>query len=334
MTRECNYNCFFCHIEGDPRGGPARIGMSPPVLKPSDYYIIAAAATRLGIRAFKLTGGEPLVRGDVVDIVLNINEAAGGAADISMTTNGYLLPVYAGSLHKAGLRRVNVSLHSLNRQHYKVITGVDGLDMVLSGIKKAVEVGLKVKVNMTVTKVNYEDVWDIIEFASENGLSVQLIELQPVNEGLRVFKDMHVNLVDIEHKLKDLSAKVIIRDLHNRPIYVLRSGVQVEVVKPYNNPFFCAGCRRVRLLADGRLTPCINYKGPGVSVVRILRQARGLEEAIEAVEHALIEVNQLRRPFYLWPLGSGDGMSRRPQGALRISLPKRPSVQAVQGMPS
>ncbi|ADL19424.1 Probable molybdenum cofactor biosynthesis protein A [Acidilobus saccharovorans 345-15] len=323
VTRECNYRCFFCHIEGDPSGGPARIGTSPPQLKSDDYYVVAAAAGRLGIRAFKITGGEPLVRSDIASIISNIRDASGPDADISMTTNGYLLSAYAKALYDSGLRRVNVSLHSLDREHYKIITGVDGLDRVIDGIERALDVGLKVKVNVTVTKVNVNDVWDIIDFASSRGVAVQLIELQPVNEGLRVFKDMHVDLSYLESKLKEYSSKVVLRPLHNRPIYILKNGVTVEVVKPFNNPLFCAGCRRVRLLSDGRLTPCINYMGPGVNILRVLREARTKEEAIDGVVKALIKVNQLRKPFYMWPLG-GDGHTLTSYNvAGRLALPKK-----------
>lgn len=329
VTRECNYRCFFCHIEGDPSGGPARIGTSPPQLKPEDYYIVAAAASRLGIRAFKITGGEPLVRSDIASIISNIRSASGPDTDISMTTNGYLLPIYAKALYDSGLRRVNVSLHSLNREHYRIITGVDGLDQVIDGIERALQVGLKVKVNVTVTKVNINDVWDIIDFASTKGIAVQLIELQPVNEGLRVFKDMHVDLSYIESKLKERSSKVILRPLHNRPIYVLENGVTVEIVKPFNNPLFCAGCRRVRLLSDGRLTPCINYVGPGVSIIRALREAKSKEEAIDSVVKALIKVNQLRRPFYMWPLGGDGHIMTFHRATGRLELPKKVTSTAA-----
>ncbi len=320
MTDECNYSCFFCHVEGDPVGAPRPVGRGRALMSPGDYNVVARAAAGLEIRSFKVTGGEPLLRRDIVEVVESLSDGADGAADISMTTNGYLLSRLANKLRDAGLSRVNVSLHSLNRDHYKAITGVDGLDRVLDGLRAAAEVGLSVKVNVTVTRVNRDDVWDVIKFASSNGFRVQLIELQPVNEGLRVFRQQHVPLEDIEKELLRAGARVRFRELHNRPIYVLPDGTEVEVVKPYDNPLFCAGCRRVRLLADGTLTPCINYRGPGVN---LLRRIRGLayEAAVEEARRALVEVNLIRRPFYLWRLDT-DGGLRRAAG-LRMPLPSR-----------
>jgi len=320
VTDECNYRCFFCHIEGDPIGSPRPLGLGRHSMAPHDYYVVARAARALGIRSFKVTGGEPLVRRDIVEVIRSIKEGAGNAVDMSMTTNGYLLAVYARALREAGLERINVSLHSLNRERYKAITGVDGLDAVLKGLDEALRVGLKVKVNVTVTKINKDDVWDVISYASSRGFRVQLIELQPVNEGLKIFKQQHVSLAEIERRLLGIGAKVRLRDLHNRPIYVLPDGTEVEVVKPYDNPAFCAGCTRVRLLADGTLTPCINYRGPGVN---LLRRIRGLpdDEAVEEAKRALMEVNSLRRPYYMWRLDMDDGIIKPTR--LRLDLPSR-----------
>ncbi|MGC9210124.1 MAG: GTP 3',8-cyclase MoaA [Acidilobus sp.] len=325
VTNECNYRCFFCHIEGDPVGSPRPIGAGLTLMKPHDYFVVALGASRLGISSFKLTGGEPLLRSDIVDVVSSIREGAGKRADLSMTTNGYLLARLAQRLAAAGLNRVNVSLHSLNREHYRAITGVDGLDHVLDGLRESAKAGLKVKVNVTVTRINVNDVWDVIMFASEMGFKVQLIELQPVNLGMKVFSNQHVPLDQIEERLLAMGAKRRTRDLHNRPLYVLPDGTEVEVVKPFNNPLFCAGCTRVRLLADGTLIPCINYRGIGVNLLRRIR-GLGEEEAVEEVVRALIEVNSLRRPYYLWRLDLRDG-AKSVRG-LRLSIPSRAMAQA------
>ncbi len=323
VTRECNYRCFFCHIEGDPVGRPQQVGTSPPAVLPSDYYVIARAARELGVSSFKLTGGEPLVRHDIVEVVKSIREGAGENSDISMTTNGYLLAMMVKRLREAGLRRVNISIHSLDRHRYEMITGVDGLPHALEGLRKAIEAGLEVKVNMTVTKDNMDDVWKLIDLAGREGFKVQLIELQPVNRGKDRFREEHVALNYIEERLKSMAVSTRHRSLHNRPIYVLADGVEVEVVKPFDNPLFCAGCTRIRLLADGRLTPCINYVGPGVN---LLSRIRGLplERAVERAKEAIQEVNRLRRPFYMWTIGlRSDGGKGLGGPIARLTLPKR-----------
>ena len=326
VTRECNYRCFFCHLEGDPTGSPRPVGTSRPEMTPRDYYILARAASRLGILDFKITGGEPLVRRDIVDVVRSIMEGSGGRAEISMTTNGYLLAMFAKQLRDAGLRRVNVSLHSLDRRTYAMITGVDGLDMALRGARAAKELGIDVKVNMTVMKSNVGEVWDLIDLAAREGFRVQLIELQPINEGARAFDSEHVSLDLVEAQLRRLAVRSYVRPLHNRPVYVLQNGVVVELVKSYDNPVFCAGCTRVRVLPDGVLTPCINYRGPGV---RLLPLIRGVPDdvAVDNAVKALMEVNLLRRPYYMWRLDTNGRFTTRRAG-LRLPIPKRSALPA------
>ena len=321
VTRECNYRCFFCHLEGDPTGGPRPVGTSKPEMTPRDYYVLARAASRLGIREFKITGGEPLVRRDIVDVVRSLTEGSEGRAEISMTTNGYLLATFAKQLRDAGLRRVNVSLHSLDRRTYAMITGVDGLDMALRGARVAKELGIDVKVNMTVMKTNIGEVWDLIDLAAREGFRVQLIELQPINEGARAFGNEHVDLDSVEAQLRRRAVKSYVRPLHNRPIYVLQNGVVVELVKSYDNPVFCAGCTRIRVLPDGVLVPCINYRGPGVKLLPLIRGVPD-DVAVDNAVRALAEVNLLRRPYYMWRLDT-NGHPALHDARLRLGIPKR-----------
>ncbi|MGC8572794.1 MAG: GTP 3',8-cyclase MoaA [Caldisphaera sp.] len=320
VTRECNYNCIFCHLEGDPIGKPQKIGTMPPELTPYDYSIIAEAATKIGINGFKITGGEPLVRNDIVDIIDNIRKYSENS-DISMTTNGYLLDIYAKKLKDAGLNRVNISIHSLNREIYYKITGVDGLEKALNGLEAAIENGLKVKINTSIVNgLNDREVMDLVEFAASKGVTLQLIELQPINSGSKQFSSLHYPLSLIENLLIKKGANVILRKLHNRPIYKLPNGAIVEVVKSYNNPLFCAGCMRVRLLADGTLIPCINWRKPGVNLLpKIRNKPRNI--AIKNTINAFIEVNTLRKPYVLYNLNTNQYVSNGRD--LRLKIPKK-----------
>ncbi|MFN4046463.1 MAG: GTP 3',8-cyclase MoaA, partial [Acidilobaceae archaeon] len=300
VTAECNYRCFFCHLEGDPLGAPLRPGLKPPQLSPEDYSVVAEAAYKIGISGFKITGGEPLVRKDIVDIVRSIGLSAPGS-DISMTTNGFFLNVYASQLADAGLRRVNISIHSLRRDRYKFITGVDGLERGVKGVGAAVESGLRVKINALILKgVNDDEVLELAEFARSMGVVLQLIELIPVGLGARLLKSHRFPLAIVEEKLKAMGAKVKIRDLHKRPIYELPSGAIVEIVGPYGNPAFCSGCNRVRLDSSGNLSPCINWRGERINIVKAIREAESRDEAVGRVMKALLEANTMRRPFYLY----------------------------------
>lgn len=324
VTRECNYRCIFCHIEGDPIGSPLRPGSERPALAPEDYEIVAIASSRLGINSFKITGGEPLVRTDIVDVVASIRSGA-PSSDISMTTNGYLLSRLAHRLREAGLDRVNISIHSLRRSVYRAITGVDGLERALRGLKAAVEAGFsQIKVNAVVlTGYNEGELWDLAELAREHNAILQLIELHPVGLGARRFRRFYTPLEAFERELLDRGARVERRSLHNRPVYKLPDGTIVEVVRPYANPLFCAGCRRVRLLADGTLSPCLNWKGPRVDLASRIRAASSFEEKISAAAEALVEVNRLRRPFFLWPLRDGNLASLKGPRVSRIFIPKK-----------
>lgn len=302
VTNECNYRCIFCHIEGDPIGRPLRPGQLPPIMVPEEYGIVAKAAFLLGARNFKLTGGEPLIRRDIVDIVGNIAENAPGS-DISMTTNGYLMKTYGARLAEAGLNRVNISVHSLRPGRYKFITGVDGLKRAIEGVAAARDAGLGLKVNMVVLKgINEDEIFDVAEFAHRHGGMLQLIELHPVGLGARFFKQYFYPLSEFEKKLLESGATVRRRGLHNRPVYTTPEGYRIEVVKPYSNAIFCSGCTRIRLSPTGELSPCLNYMGPRVKMLHALRAAKTWKEKVLAAARALLEVNEMRRPFWLVPL--------------------------------
>lgn len=337
VTRECNYRCIFCHAEGHPTGAPLPPGASRPLMTPSDYRIVALAAWKLGITKFKLTGGEPLLRRDLEEIVSTIREEA-PSADISMTTNGYLLAGRTLRLREAGLDRINVSLHTLRRDVYRRITGVDGLERVVKGIREAVDAGFKqVKINIVVLRgINDSELWDLLEFSKELGAILQLIELHPVGLGARSFRLYHSPLEAFEEALIERGAKRRFRELHNRPVYELPDGAIVEIVKPYANPIFCLGCRRVRLHDDGTLSPCLNWRGPRIDLLGRIRSAGSFDEKVAEAVRALEDVNRLRRPYYLWPRNDSglarllrQGLPGNSRG-LRLSLPKKHS-KALRG---
>ncbi|MCX8195568.1 MAG: GTP 3',8-cyclase MoaA [Acidilobaceae archaeon] len=327
VTKECNYRCFFCHLEGDPLGGPALVGSRPPALRPEDYEVIAEAAHRLGVRSFKITGGEPLIRRDITEVVKAVSSSAPGA-DVSMTTNGLLLERYANELAEAGLRRVNVSIHSLRRERYKFITGVDGLERAIKGLEAAVRVGIRAKINaLILAGVNEDEVFELIEFSRKVGAVLQLIELIPVGLGAKLLRTHRFSLSKLEEKLIEMGAKAEVRELHNRPVYLLPNGGAVELVKP-SSALFCAGCDRLRLDADGKLSPCINWRGERVDLLSRIR-GKQREEAVEEAMRGILEANWLRRPFYLPKIGEDSF----PRGELRAFLPKKASdLRALEAL--
>ncbi|MEB3861660.1 MAG: GTP 3',8-cyclase MoaA [Desulfurococcales archaeon] len=328
VTNECNFRCIFCHIEGDPVGRPLRPGQLPPVMVPEEYGVVARAAWLLGVSSFKITGGEPLIRRDIVEVVGEISSNAPGS-DVSMTSNGYLMNVYAHRLVEAGLARANISIHSLHRGRYKFITGVDGLDRALRGFKAAYDAGLRLKVNMVLLRgVNEDEVWSLADLAARYEAVLQLIELHPVGLGARFFKQYFYPLSRVEEELVRRGARVEYRGLHNRPVYTLPNGVRVEVVRPHGNPIFCAGCTRIRVSATGHLSPCLNWRGRRIHMLPRIRGAETWEEKVLAAAEALLEVNELRRPFWLARRSDSWFPAR---GSSRLGLPKRSMRARILG---
>lgn len=288
VTQRCGFNCFFCHREGETGGLKGEMTVE-------EIARIAGVAYGLGIRRFKLTGGEPLERSDIVDIVSAIR-GLGSLGDFGMTTNGYLLSQLAEPLKEAGLMRVNVSVPSLKPEVFSFITGLKDLSRVLKGVEAAVEAGLNpVKLNMVVLKgVNEGEVWDLVDYARRVGAVLQVIELETLNVEDEVFRSFHADLSSIEEELKRRASRVYVRKLHLRRRYVLPCGVEVEVVKPMHNMEFCANCSTLRVTSDGWLKPCLLRSDNHVDILTPMRMGASDKE----LEGLFLKAISLREPFF------------------------------------
>jgi len=211
---------------------------------------IARAAADLGMHAIKFTGGEPLMRKDLEHLISQMPKGI----DTSMTTNGIFLSDRAQSLASAGLGRVNISLDSLKPEVFRSITGCrDGdLERVIAGIDCAKDAGLEpIKLNVVVLRKNENEIPELIEFARQRGLILQLIELLDL-KGLGISGDIE----SIERGLQASADRVLTREMHRRKKYFL-DGAEVEVVRPMDNTEFCANCTRLRITSDGKIKPCL-----------------------------------------------------------------------------
>jgi cyclic pyranopterin phosphate synthase len=285
LTQRCNFNCFFCHEEGEcDHGGEATA---------EEIEDLVSVAAELSIRKIKLTGGEPLIREDVVDVVRRV---AAHVEEVSMTTNGFHLAERACELRDAGLRRVNVSFHSARPDVFWRITGSDALGRVREGIEEALRCGLSpVKLNMVVMEgVNSEEVHAMIDFSKELGAILQLIEYQPLERGAENWGSYYKDLRPLEEELEALSERVEERELHRRRRYHLRGGGLVEVVRPMHNSRFCAHCTRLRVTSDGHLKPCLMRDDNHVEAISLLRNG-GTREDLKA---AFREAVARRKPYW------------------------------------
>ena len=251
-------------------------------------------AISLGINRVKLTGGEPLLRKEIVKIVQGIRELD-GLTDLSMTTNGAYMKGLAKDLKKAGLSRVNISLPTLNPEVYTNIMG-GNLQDALDGVKAAVETGMQpVKLNMLVLKnVNDDELDNMIKFAAQTGTILQLIELEPINLSNKYYERHHLSLDNIEQKLETLASETRVRKfMQKRRVYVLPEA-KVEVIRPIENTEFCANCTRIRVTSDGKLKPCLMRKDNLVNLLKPMRN--GADD--EKLKEIFIEAIKRREPYY------------------------------------
>jgi cyclic pyranopterin phosphate synthase len=290
ITQRCNNRCAYCHREGEVQ----RANRSAEKMSVQEIVRIAKIAISLDISRIKLTGGEPLMRKDLPEIVAGI-AAVPGLKDLSLTTNGLLLGGgMAKRLHECGLRRVNISLPSLNPETYHKLTG-GKLEEALAGIDAALEAGFSpVKLNMVVLKdVNVGDVPDLIEYAGRNGVVLQLIELDPINVSGNYYSTHHRSLDEQEDMLRAKAVTIEKRPfMHNRLIYHLPNAT-VEVVHPIENTDFCMHCTRMRVTSDGKLKPCLMRNDNLTDILTPIRQGANDQQ----LKELFVKSNLLREPY-------------------------------------
>ena len=287
LTNRCNVNCLYCHHDGMVK--------SKDEMTADELYTICKIAKKLGVKKIRLSGGEPLLKNDIVEIVERI--ASLGFKDISMTTNGILLEKYAQALKDAGLDRVNVSLDTLDRKTFEFITKKDYLEDAKKGILKAVEVGLyPVKINMVIMKdINQNEIDDMFQFCKQNNIVLQLIELIESEscDDDKFSEDYHYKLDDIENELADIADEVHERKfMQGRKKYYIDGG-EIEVVKPVDNAKFCAKCSRLRITPDGKIKPCLLRNDNLVELISHVRNGESEEE----LEKIFINGINKREPF-------------------------------------
>jgi cyclic pyranopterin phosphate synthase len=286
VTQKCDKHCPYCHREGET---------NPSTQMTVDEIVrIVRIAISLGISRIKLTGGEPLLRKEIVEIVEGINRLE-GLTDLSMTTNGAHMKGLAKDLKKAGLSRVNISLPTLDPDIYSNVMG-GNLEDALEGVKAAVEAGMQpVKLNMLVLKnVNDGEIERMIQFAAQTGTILQLIELEPINLSKDYYDLYHLSLDKIEQKLETLASETRVRKyMQKRRVYILPEA-KVEVIRPIENTEFCANCTRIRVTSDGKLKPCLMRKD---NLVDFLVPMRGGADDKKLTE-IFMEAVKKREPYY------------------------------------
>ena len=288
-SSNCNFRCIHCHMEGIK-------SVSSTLMTADEIQRVVRVLFGFGVEAVKLTGGEPMLRRDILQVVKKLE--AVGLREISMTSNGTRFSKLAEPLHDAGLSRVNISFHSLRRDRFRFIAGVDGYNEAFSAVTAAIEAKLlPVKLNMTLMKnVNDDEIEEMIRFVHKLGgdgeVVLQLIELVVTDPAF--YSKYHCDLTPIEERLKADAVAVYRRGMHNRPRYILPDGVTVEVVRPMHNSEFCMKNNRIRITHDGKFKPCLLRDDNHVDFLSRMRAGASDDEIAEIFKRAVL----LREPFF------------------------------------
>ena len=277
VTDRCNYRCIFC-MPNNPE-----FYREDDILSLDEIYRVFNIFKDLGINELKLTGGEPLLRPDLEKIVRYASQIF---REVSLTTNGYYLKEKAKALKQSGLKRINVSLHSLKRDKYYKITGVDGLFKVLEGLSEAKILGFdEIKINVTLIRgLNEDEIFDFLDFSKRTGFTVRFLEYEPFdgNGGWSTSK-----VFTTAEVLKTISTRYSIKRLDRSPhstaeyYYIKDLDLKFGAISSISAPF-CKDCNRVRVTANGEFLPCM-YSVKGVNLKRLMREGKSDDEIKNAI---------------------------------------------------
>ena len=274
VTDVCNFKCSYCLPKGYKKTG------CEPFLNQDEILRMVRALAGLGVWKIRLTGGEPTVRSDFVDIARQISRTE-GIRKLAFTTNGYKLPEKAQSFYEAGIRAVNISIDSLSKQGFKTITGHDRLAEVLEGINECQNLGFEsVKVNTVLLKgINDSELDSFIDFVSNKAISLRFIELMRTRDNQDYFQTHHLPGQKITEKLISRGWRQQSRVDGAGPAIIFehpQSLGTIGLIAPYSKDF-CKSCNRLRISAKGALHLCLFGEG-GYSLREFLHSDDQQEE--------------------------------------------------------
>jgi cyclic pyranopterin phosphate synthase len=282
VTDRCNIRCFYCMPEESPD-----FLQRPEILTYEEIERFVRVAARLGIRKIRLTGGEPLLRRDLPQLVRKL-AAVPGIVDLALTTNGLLLSEAAGPLLDAGLRRINIHVDTLDPVRFRQIVRRDGLAKVLDGIARCKSLGYDpIKINaVAVRGLTEEDLVPLARFGREHDIEVRFIEFMPLDADGRWQEEKVLRAADIIDKLsREISPLVPVPQQDSRAPaseFVFQDGVgRIGIIGSVSQPF-CCSCNHIRLTSDGKLRNCL-FALEELDVKAILRGGGSDEDVVELI---------------------------------------------------
>jgi cyclic pyranopterin phosphate synthase len=304
VTDRCNMQCIYCmprdtstseepgsHNQANPKGWLAQ----NEILSYEEFLRLTCIMARLGIEKIRVTGGEPLLRPKVEDLIAGLSKI-NKIKSISMTTNGQYLGEKAELLKKNGLQSVNISLDTFKPDRFKAMCGIDGLHKVLNSIRIADYVGLKIKINAVIVRGwNDDEVLDFARYARETGHVVRYIEFMPLDGSGIWSPDLVVSKNEIISRIRnyvgDLET-VGMADSRNvetinslsspATLYSFADGKGVIGFIPSMTEPFCDRCDRIRITSDGRLLTCL-FENPGHDIKKMLRSGKTDKDIVDFI---------------------------------------------------
>ncbi len=284
VTDRCNFRCGYCMpLEKYEWIDRREILTFEEIARLADLFL------RLGVEEIRLTGGEPVLRHGLERLVAQLAQLE-GLKDLCLTTNASLMGDKAPALAKAGLKRINVSLDTLNHEKFRRLTQRDDLSNVLSGIFAAMRNGIRpVKLNSVIQRgVNDDDIMELVEFSRQNGFWIRFIEYMDVGNSNNWVSEKMVSKKEI---LEIINARYPLHEIgrndESAPAvnYAFLDGIgNIGVIASVTEPF-CAGCTRGRLTADGKLVTCL-FSDQGHDLKTLIRKGAGDEDLLETIRAA------------------------------------------------
>ncbi|HED6219041.1 TPA: GTP 3',8-cyclase MoaA [Campylobacter coli] len=297
VTQRCNFRCLYCMPKIPFNHQPKE-----NLLSFEELFLFVKVAIDEGIEKIRITGGEPLLRKDLSVFIKMINDYKKDL-DLAITTNGFLLKDFAKDLKDAGLKRLNISLDTLESKKAKILAQKDVLDSVLAGIDEALSVGLKVKLNTVVLKgLNDDELIPLLEFAKSKNIQIRFIEFMENIHAYGKLQGLKRN--EIIQILSQKYQVKLIKKAEKAPVSIYSAdGYEFGIIDPHSHEF-CDSCNRIRLSAEGLLIPCL-YFDEALSIKEAVRKGD-----INAAANILQEVLRNKPEKNRWSVVDNETSSR------------------------
>ncbi|EAH5855276.1 GTP 3',8-cyclase MoaA [Campylobacter jejuni] len=278
VTQRCNFRCLYCMPKI-----PFDYQPKENLLSFEELFLFVKAAIDEGIEKIRITGGEPLLRKDLSIFIKMISDYKSDI-DLAITTNGFLLKDFAKDLKNAGLKRLNISLDTLDHKKAKTLAQKDVLDSVLSGIDEALNLDLKVKLNTVALKnLNDDELISLLEFAKSKKAQIRFIEFMENThaygklQGLK--RDEIIQILSQKYQIQ------LIKKDEKAPVSIYKADdYEFGIIDPHSHEF-CDSCNRIRLSAEGLLIPCL-YFDEALSIKEAVRKG-DIKAAVEILQEIL-----------------------------------------------